>query len=231
MILKKRGFTIAELLITIGIIGVVAAISVPVISNIFPDNDKAQVLKANKIISEINNELLNDSSLYLSNNISRVLRNFDRPTNPNPEYASDNYTGKSKYPYLFASKISLSGDITQTPFETFRFSSTDGTNWEIAVNTNDGLMPPRGRAWPRENIIIIVDLDGFGNGADCTYNVATCTQPDQFSFDVDYNGTVTGNDFLTQAYLRNPDKLNDKKRDYEEAERLSAGNADESDNE
>ena len=41
----KKGFTLAELLITMGIIGVIAAILAPAIGNLMPDSNKGKVLK------------------------------------------------------------------------------------------------------------------------------------------------------------------------------------------
>ena len=41
--MKRRGFTLTEVLVTIGILGIVTAVMAPVISNLIPDKNKAQV--------------------------------------------------------------------------------------------------------------------------------------------------------------------------------------------
>ena len=43
--MKKAGFTLSEVLISMTIIGVVAAISMPALSNIFPDRNSAPFLQ------------------------------------------------------------------------------------------------------------------------------------------------------------------------------------------
>ncbi len=43
--MKKRGFTLAELLIVLGIAGVVAAVILPAINGLMPDKTKINYLK------------------------------------------------------------------------------------------------------------------------------------------------------------------------------------------
>ena len=62
----KKGFTLAELLVTLGTIGVLAAITAPMITGLMPDKNKMMVIKAYKTLSDINQELLDDPSIYFS---------------------------------------------------------------------------------------------------------------------------------------------------------------------
>ena len=50
--MKKTGFTLAELLITLGIIGVIVAILVPAVNNAMPDENKAMYLKTYDTLSD-----------------------------------------------------------------------------------------------------------------------------------------------------------------------------------
>ena len=214
---KQRGFTVAELLITLGIIGVVAAISAPMILNLFPDNDKAQVIRINKLISEINNELLSDPSLYLITGNCTGLDCTDRPLNPNFQENNfqNNFFGFRKYGNLFASKLVIDGEITNIATNT-SFTTTDGINWLIQRN----IINPQNPINPNWLYTIRVDLNGNG-GNNCTYDSNTCPNPDRFSFNILSSGDVLGGDSLTRAYLKNPDNMNNKKKDYEEANALS----------
>ena len=54
--MKKNGFTLAELLIAIGIIGIVAAVTAPQLNKLLPDENKSKVLKAYKALNDINEE-------------------------------------------------------------------------------------------------------------------------------------------------------------------------------
>lgn len=58
----KRGFTLAEILITMGIIGVIAAILIPLITNTVEDLQYTSALKANyKLISDATSQMTNDN--------------------------------------------------------------------------------------------------------------------------------------------------------------------------
>ena len=56
--MNKKGFTLAEVLIALAIIGVTAAITAPMLSSLMPDKHKAMVLKYYKTITDINKDLL-----------------------------------------------------------------------------------------------------------------------------------------------------------------------------
>ena len=62
--MKKFGFTIQELLITLGIIGIVAAMTAPVIVKIVPDDTKLKYLKTYNTLTTLTNDILGDNTLY-----------------------------------------------------------------------------------------------------------------------------------------------------------------------
>ena len=62
--MKKFGFTLSEILITVGIVGVVAALTAPAVSNIMPDRNKMMFMKNYKELTTITEKLLQDPELY-----------------------------------------------------------------------------------------------------------------------------------------------------------------------
>ena len=62
--MKKRGFTLAELLIVLGITGVVAALILPAINGLMPDKTKVMYLRVYDELSKNIKQLASDSSLY-----------------------------------------------------------------------------------------------------------------------------------------------------------------------
>ena len=149
----KRGFTLQELLITIGVIGIVAAICAPAVVNIVPDKTKTIYMKAYTTLSNLTNEILNDSTLYYTT--------YDASGNPNCEgmRCSDNpfgafynsqdyYVGATKYPAILASKMNLiedepNYDNTSPTAAMVWFTTIDGVYWNFKVDTKsdiDGIM-------------------------------------------------------------------------------------------
>ena len=60
----KKGFTLQELLITLGIIGIVAAITGPAIVGLAPDKSKTMYMKAYNTLLNVTSEIMDDPSLY-----------------------------------------------------------------------------------------------------------------------------------------------------------------------
>lgn len=201
--MKKTGFTLSELLVTIGVIAIVAAITAPLLSGLIPDKDKVQVLKIYKTIVSTNQELLDDPSLNWGTDIlgEKCTDGFGCLGVPyNPKYSDHQKYGYIyKYPLLFADKLSLTDGPNEG--ESITFTTADGVEWEIGLG-NDGIY------------LFTVKLNN--KGADCTYS-AECKKPSNFAFYVEPSGKVYGNDPLTEAFLNNKFKLNDRKKDRAEA--------------
>lgn len=201
--MKKRGFTLTEILIAVGLIGIIAAITVPSVSNIMPNQDKLKVLKIYKTVTDINEDLLNDTSLYLPEEINENMCTGLDCTQPpmNPDF--NNIQGSRKYIRLLTNNLKLQerGSI-DSGANPARFITADGNVWELS-----------------ENRILTVDISGNGQFNGCTYSLQ-CLKPDKFSFSIDNRGRLTGIDALTKAYLENPNKLNDKKKDLKRAKEI-----------
>ena len=231
--MKKVGFTLAELLVALGVISVLAAITAPMINSIIPDKNKAIVLKVYKTVSNINANLLGDKTLYIMNDDDPPCVGIECTELPgNPRYQDEaRYTGTAKYCYLLADNLNITDEPVVVPARnaqgrftsTITFDTTDGLHWTVgcaSVRTNERTEPNRC------NILIRTDDE-----AECVYGDCNNSKYNAFAFNVLSNGRLTGEDSLTRAYLMNPTKLNDKKADLKKAETLYAesGNADGSD--
>lgn len=204
--MKKKAFTLAEILIAFGAIGIIAAVTAPMLGSLLPDENKVKVLKYHKVISEINNELYNDKSLYIDNMDGAECIGYNCTTKPtNPKYIDQNIEGYQKFGALFVDKMDsvVSEDIGNPTY----FNLADGSTWAISWKQDSG------------NIEIMIDVNGDANQPNCLYiDIDVCKKIDRFNFMIDCEtGKLTGNDPITVAYLKNPLKLNDKKADYKAA--------------
>ena len=211
--MKKKGFTLAELLITMGIIGIVAAIIAPSLANLKPDSDKAKVLKVYNTISKLNEEMLNDPSLYASDGNCEGLDCTDVPDNPEFHNVQV-YTFNGKYKCLLIKHLDLMTDLSENELKNEWFKDTE-------VTTRDGINLIIGQQISVTSggvgTMITVDTDSSANSKNCFYNSSTCPKPDRFRLFVENDGSVVANDPLTKAYINNPKKMNDKKADYDTA--------------
>ena len=197
--MKKFGFTLAEMIIAIAVVGVLAAASVPLVNSIIPDREKVQVLKAYKQLKSINQEIISNPSIYDPNDLDPArqgLLNTNPPLGWTPNNINDllvpTQTPNRKYSAILA--YYLKGEN----YNNGTFTTPDGMLWTVAIE-NLGI------------IQVTVDVNG-GQGNNCSYD---CNSPDTFIFGVTArNGRVEGIDPLTRAYLANPYKLSDRKNDY-----------------
>lgn len=214
--MKKTGFTVSEIVIALAVIGVIATFITPMVARLFPDKNKAMVLKVHKTVQDINSALLDNTSLYYaqSNNPDENASLFRSgngvavgDVHPGIGFNSTletfgrtpNVSGSGKYLALLTDNLELVSDSLKNNQGIGSFRTRDGLYWSFNY------------------LHFTIDVNG-NNNPNCSYT-ANCTRPDQYDFLIDIkNGNVLPNDPLTEAYLSNPDKMNDKARDFAQAE-------------
>ena len=209
--MKKFGFTLAEVLIAVAILGVVTAVTLPIIHKLIPDKEKGMVLQAYKTITEINSNILNDPGLYMLNtriegtntDCTAIMACTSKPVDGEHETG---YSGADKYPHLLSDNLTLSRSYNKSQ-SAYDFATVDGLNWTIYANNTDSNNP---------DYLVILDT---GNPAreNCVYNKNTCKNPRNFQLRINANGEVTYADNLTRVYLENTDSLTDRNADLAKA--------------
>lgn len=199
----KRGFTLAEVVVTLGIIGIASALMGVAIGNAMPDKNKMKVVNLHQSITSITENLLDNNAIYYKKGSNDTCYGLGCQYQPlTTPYNSSTYSGTNKYGYLLAANMKLKASATSSNSKV-NFTTGDGVKWTINTSS-DG------------NSIITIDLSG-DSGKNCSYNKTSCPKPDTFQLYVDKYGLVKGNDPLTTAYLSNPLKMNDKKNDLKTA--------------
>ena len=228
----KKGFTLQELLITMAIIGVVAAITAPAIMNIVPDKKKAMYLKTYNTITTLTDEMLSDPSLYWSitdseNGNRYGLSNTEQPQ-VEPYVRMDDWSGNSKFATILHEKLNTNSDIECNNNglvvgggigSTCTFSTIDGTYWSIRSTIGGVAWAPNDNNVDSDfyaNHVITVDVDPNDESNACIYS-DECTSPAQFVFYIDTYGGVSACDAMGQAYLQNPTNLHATAEDRDRA--------------
>ena len=162
--MKKFGFTLAEVLITLGIVGVIAAITLP---TLITDTSSAQIgpklAKAVSVFEQANEVMLNDSSVDSISEMINIASGDDRPdADINTEY----WTAISDY-----LKGSLYAD---------RYLTKDGTTLAIS----EWGLPEVPGAQPHRQCIATFFVDINGDSAPNTTSV------DIFQFAMYNDGSV-----------------------------------------
>ena len=116
----KKGFTLAEVLITLAIIGVVATITLPTLNtNIIGSEAGPKLMKAVSVLEQANRQLLADK------NVSRLSLTDTRTTN---------YT------------TALADYITMTQVDANGFTTRDGISYTFENTTGEDITPQRNPA-------------------------------------------------------------------------------------
>ena len=212
MIKLKNAFTLAEVLVTMTILGVLIALTTRALSDVKPNQEMIMFKKAYYTTSRVVSELVNDEDLYpenLDDMTHDALANTTieaQTGNGEAMYKGIPYSGPGKFCRLFAAKlnINLNACNARTAINNGgNFVTTDGMSWSMPAS--EGIFTG---ADNRE--YIVVDVNGPNRGDNCTLdnvnNLGTtrCNGsqiPDQFIISVGKYGEVSTNSELSRRYL------------------------------
>lgn len=228
---KKLGFTLAETLITLAIIGVVAAFTIPAMKSLAPNKNKIMLRKAYYTIEQIIEKMINDNVNYPTNRTVKVggytyLQGFN--------YTTQTTNTSNKFCYFFTDNLNTIGNITCPAIGTatahppaFVVNTTDGISWFLG-----GFKMSEQLAFPVNPLlywtVIYVDVNGADNSPNClddtgilTINYLPnypshpytdgCSNPDTFIFGIRFDGKIQigsgpGNDPYMESVLLAPTK-------------------------
>lgn len=129
--MRKNGFTLMEILLALGIVGVLAAVLMKVLTGVAPDVGKAKFLKAYSTTRLVVADMINDTTLYpdMDENSDKFgFANTDMPAIG--LYKDPLYSGKEKFINIFADK--LNAKPTNGQF----FSPRDGLYYVVTSEGN-----------------------------------------------------------------------------------------------
>lgn len=172
---KLKAFTLAEILIVLCVIGVLATIMLTSLSGMSPDKTKILYKKAYQVTERTVGELVNDEEFYSYDQNRIGFRNTDKVYWPGS--TTETFENNSKFCRLFARKLNTMGDLDTTTGGGCAFTTSDNMRWYVPFTAFTNSKP----------IQITVDIDGANKGL----NKRTGDEEgDQFYINVYYDGTV-----------------------------------------
>lgn len=128
----KKAFTLAETLIVLAIIGVLATLLLSSLHGATPDKKKAMFKKAYSVAERAIGELVNDETLYPYDDTRIGFLNTDSAVEPT---SGRSYNGINKFCNLLISKLNTLG-TTSINNGTCTFTTSDGVDWTVTTPTN-----------------------------------------------------------------------------------------------
>ena len=202
---KIKGFTLSELMVSLAVIGILVAVVTPTIMKTRPDKNKMMIKKAYYITENVVTSLINDTTLYPDNTFfcsnggsgGTCYYGFDDENSAT--YEGTNYSGKTKFPKLFAAKLNVKNRVSDYKYET-----SDGIKWifdEADNNTAISNGWTQGTAPANNCRILLVDVNG-----DAAPNALQASDPDDFDrfrIEICSNGKmkVKDDDSKAQGYV------------------------------
>ena len=192
---KQFGFTLSEILLAIGILGVIVAMVTPAIVKVSPSATKMMVRQTYYTTTTTVSELINNPFFYkrINDSTGTIYEGFDDTTSIT--YRGKTYSDKSKFVDLFTNYLNVKGSIVTTTTTCRKYfadvntcrvvNTTNGQKWIFAVPSDTGQVTTR----------ILIDTNG-DKGPNCRVGCTEdiCTDPDvvydQFRIVVYNNGTV-----------------------------------------
>jgi prepilin-type N-terminal cleavage/methylation domain-containing protein len=197
--MKKHGYTLAELLISITIIGVLTAIILPLVNKYKPDANKAIYLTTyDSIVTAVQNMINNDKIYPMpSNNDADSYLNY--PLTNQVAVTIDGTAisaNSAKFCNVLALSFNTLGTIscssTYDALPTFEksFQTTNGVVFQVFTNQTTTVYQSD----------IYIDVNGENKGKNCFYS-DNCKNPDRFKFLVAASGKVYPADKKGQSYV------------------------------
>lgn len=190
--LKRYGFTLAEMMVCLAVLSIIATMLIPAIMQVKPAKNKILFKKAYYLAERIVTELVNDEDMYAT---KLGKEGFDEIE---PAAIDSSISGNTKFCKLFATKVNTVDDVPNCVSNQIAFISSDGIEWIMPITdfTADAK--------------IKVDVNGSDKKPNCMYNKTDpekCSDPDIFEIFIKKDGKMYVKDEKAKEYLKTNDTI------------------------
>ena len=242
--MKNKAFTLAEILVTLGIIGIVVAITLPLVNKAKPDNTKIMFLKTyqemvkaiqesayNTAIYQPTYEYEKNGDVYMIQ-VKHPLLSVYGPeiTLPNGDVLT-NAVQKNKICNVTAAAFGVSGsgcndtDNTAKSLKEFDKSFTIKNGIDVWVTTK---FPEYSQFYEvfsadaaRKDYFTVIYFDVNGSAApNCYYHATGCKSPDRFKLIVSRDAEVYIADPVGRYYYNNQTSVKKKEMTIDSSEKV-----------
>lgn len=178
--MKKFAFTLTELMVALGIIGILAAVLLPIIFNLLPNQNTIMAKRVYYATQEIVSDLINDDACYpdktmLDSSNARVGFDDGSGYSSCTEYSSGS-SSSDKFTKLFTSRLDV-----KTGSGTTSFTTKDGVKWDLDFTNSGGFKSNDSSSF----IYLVVDVNGTSGKPNCGQNTYSgqCTSSRSGGYD------------------------------------------------
>lgn len=222
--MKRRAYTLAEILIALGIVGILAAVMLPMVNKYKPDTTKVLYLNTYDALAETISDMASNGAYYTEDNgvflFSQYpfanLDDYVDSTNERHRIAG----GRNKFCRVLAENFNIINETNELNCDNnlmvntgagFRPSFTHKNGVEFMVGTNTNAPRQNNNIYQTD---IVIDINGVDNGENCVYR-NDCQKPDRFTFKVSADAEFLPTDEMGIRYLETRTNLKYKKvEDY-----------------
>ncbi len=181
---NKNAFTMAEALIVLSVVGILAALSVVAVNNSKPDENIIMFRKGYATATKITQNMLNDTTLYPNANSEKSLSKLGSAIDNKKGLTDTGGTNSNNFAYNFKILANPVSDYTGSPNNNtninHKFTTADGIYWEVNSLMNNSTTP-----------CAYATMFLYGkNGAACSYDATNCARPTKFKLRIDALGTI-----------------------------------------
>ena len=199
--MKKFGFTLTEMLIALTVIGIISAITAPILRGMMPNQNRIMIKRAYNITANVVKDLIDNTTLFSpfdADGTEVIYKGFDN-TNA-VVHNGKTYSGSTKFPDLFLDSIGATNSTASTcnvDFQSKRTTIQTSYSCTSAFTKN-------GVTWFVMNpeitdvaAFITVDVNG-NKKPNCSQTDSTCSSKtngfDRFTIQVMNDGEILLND-------------------------------------